>query len=143
MRKSSKPNSMTQINRFVIDTHALIWHLGKSNRLANTARKKLRDIDKGNSIGLVPIIVLAEAGYIFEKGRVDVSLSELLAEIDKGDNYRILDFNRYQLEKMVDLKKVPEMHDRIIVAVADMHDAAVLTKDEDMRNAEIVETIWD
>ena len=134
---------MTQANRFVVDTHALIWHLGESEKLPDLARKKLQGIDKGESIGLIPIIVLAEAGYIFEKGRIKVSLQELLSVIDSGDNYRILDFDREQLEKMLEVKEVPEMHDRIIAAVADIHGAEVITRDEEMQNAKIVETIWD
>lgn len=143
MRKNLKQSSMNQSNRLVIDTHALIWYLGESDRLSNTARKKLRDIDNGKSLGFIPVIVLAEAAYIFEKGRTEVSLQDILGEIDEGDNYRILDFDREQLEMMERLKEVPEMHDRIIAAVADIHGAEVITRDEEMRNAKIVKTIWD
>lgn len=134
---------MTQANRLVLDTHALIWHLGGSERLPDNARRKLQNIDQGESIGLVPVIVLAEAAYIFEKGRTEVSLQQVLREIDKGDNYMILDFDREQLEMMVELKEVPEMHDRIIAAAADIHSAEVITRDEEMRKAKIVKTIWD
>jgi len=141
-RESLKLNSMTQSNRLVIDTHGLIWHLGQSDRLPDRARKRLRDIDEGEAVGLVPVIVLAEAAYIFEKKRTKVSLTEVLEEIDSGDNYRILSFDREQLEKMVELKDVPEMHDRIIAAVADIEGAQVITKDEEMRKAESIETIW-
>lgn len=134
---------MTQANTFVVDTHALIWHLGGSERIPDNARRKLQEIDQGESIGLVPVIVLAEAGYIFEKGRTEVSLQQVLREIDKGDNYMILDFDREQLEMMVELEEVPEMHDRIIAAAADIHGAEIITRDEEMRNAEIIKTIWD
>ena len=134
---------MTQANRFVIDTHALIWYLGESEKLPDLARKKLQGIDKGESIGFIPVIVLAEAGYIFEKGRTKVSLQEVLAVIDRGDNYRILDFDREQLEKMLEVEEVPEMHDRIIAAAADINGAEVITREEEMRSAKIVETIWD
>lgn len=134
---------MTPTNRFVVDTHALIWHLGEFDRLPIPARKKLRAIDKGESKGLIPVIVLAKAAYIFEKGKTGVSLKDLLGEIDKGDNYRILDFDREQLEKMVELKKVPEMHDRIIVAAADVYGAGVITRDEEIRNSKAGESTWD
>ena len=134
---------MTQANRLVLDTHALIWHLGGSERLPEKARRNLQEVDKGKSIGLVPVIVLAEVAYIFEKGRTEVSLQRVLREIDKGDNYMILDFDREQLEMMVELKEVPEMHDRIITAAADIHGAEVITRDEEMRNTKIIKTIWD
>jgi len=44
---------------------------------------------------------------------------------------------------MVELEEVPEMHDRIIAAAADIHGAEIITRDEEMRNAEIIKTIWD
>ena len=67
LRENLKLNSMTQSNRLAIDTHGLIWHLSKYDKLPDTARKRLRDIDEGEAVGLVPVIVLAEAAYIWEK----------------------------------------------------------------------------
>jgi predicted nuclease of predicted toxin-antitoxin system len=43
------------------------------------------------------------------------------------------------------LKDVPniyELHDKIIVATAKLLDAKVITKDVDIQNSKLVETIW-
>ena len=47
--------------RYVVDTHALVWHLTGDARLGETARRVLED---ENSLLVVPVIVLAEAKYI-------------------------------------------------------------------------------
>ncbi len=92
---------------------------------------------------MVPIIVLAEVTYIFEKGRTDVSLREVLLELDKGENYTIVDFDRTQLELLADHDEILEMHDRIIVSVADVYDAQIITKDKEIHDYGYVRTIWD
>jgi len=56
---------------YVLDTHALIWHLQASDSLSPTARSILDTIDAGEATGIVPSITLVEMVYLVEKKRID------------------------------------------------------------------------
>ncbi len=93
--------SATALERFAIDTHPLIWHLaGQSDRLGPAARTALQRVEKGRAVGLIPAIVLAEFAYLSEKGRVGLSLLDVLEEIDRGENFQILPLTREQLGEL-------------------------------------------
>ncbi|GBC76119.1 hypothetical protein HRbin07_00316 [bacterium HR07] len=135
---------MSAPDRFVLDTHPLIWHLaGRSDRLGKEARAVLRRIDSGRSLGLIPAIVLAELAYLSEKGRVSLSLLDVLAEIDRGENFQLVPLTREQLEELPYLTVIPEIHDRLIVAVARIHNACLITKDQDIHLSNLVTVVWD
>jgi PIN domain nuclease of toxin-antitoxin system len=51
---------LTDPEFFVVDTHALIWHLEDSPKLGHAAARILRD---RQSELIIPTIVLAEARY--------------------------------------------------------------------------------
>jgi len=46
------------------------------------------------------------------------------------------------LQKMVDLKDVPEIHDKIIVSTAKYLNLPIITKDEFIQNLQYIKTIW-
>lgn len=52
--------------KYILDTHALIWHL-EGNKLLGSAAKAV--IDDLASELVLPVIALAEAMFIVEKGR--------------------------------------------------------------------------
>ncbi len=43
---------------------------------------------------------------------------------------------------MIDLKDVPELHDKIIVSTAKYLNAPLVTKDKSIQNLHFVKTIW-
>lgn len=55
--------------KFIVDTHALIWHLEGKPTLG---RKAKAVIDSPGSELVLPIIALAEAVFIVEKGRTSI-----------------------------------------------------------------------
>ena len=65
--------------KFIVDTHALIWHLeGRSS--IGAAAKAI--IDTPESELVLPIIALAEAVFIVDKGRTSIpSVSNLLDDV--------------------------------------------------------------
>jgi PIN domain nuclease of toxin-antitoxin system len=66
-------------HKYVLDTHALVWHLEGNPRLGPQAKKAIDD--PLNSL-VLPIIALAEAAYIFERGRTAIpGVSNLLKSL--------------------------------------------------------------
>ena len=46
------------------------------------------------------------------------------------------------LQKMVALKEIPELHDKIIVSTAKYLNLPIITKDKILRNLPSIKTIW-
>lgn len=128
--------------RYVIDAHALIWHLTSDSKLGANARAALTRIDVGRDTGIVPIIVLAEILYASEHGRIKLTLEDVLKELRRRKHYRIESFSRTILVVALRIKNVHELHDRLIVATAFRHKASVITRDDDIVNSGVVKTIW-
>src|SRR6266498_3780989 len=57
-------------SKYVLDTHTLVWYLEGSPRLSTRA-KAIVD-DSSNQL-VVPLIVLAEAAFLVERGRIAIS----------------------------------------------------------------------
>ncbi len=58
------------MNRYVMDTHPLVWHLSSDERLSATAKRLFASASAGSDQVLVPGIVLIEMVYLVEKGVV-------------------------------------------------------------------------
>jgi PIN domain nuclease of toxin-antitoxin system len=125
----------------VIDAHALIWYLENSPRLSSSARFAFDAIDQGFSVGIVPIIVLAELMHISEKGRTQIDYWELVARLQDSQTFEVLPLDLSILARMRNLNMF-ELHDHIIVATALSLEARLVTKDDAIRDSSIVECIW-
>jgi PIN domain nuclease of toxin-antitoxin system len=126
---------------YVIDAHALVWHLTNDAKLSADARAVMTRIDNGKDKGLVPTVVLAEILYASERGRIALTLDDVLKELRKRKHYRIEPFSRAVLIVAQKIN-IPELHDRLIVATAIHRKAGVITRDEDIMNSGIVKTVW-
>lgn len=127
---------------YVIDAHALIWYFTNDAKLGVNAHSILKEIDAGNEQGLVSTIVLAEILYASERGRIALSLGDIITELKKRKHYRTVPFTQKILLRVEKIKRVPELHDRLIVATALENKASVVTRDRDIVDSGEVETIW-
>ncbi len=99
-----------------------------------------KSIEKGEI--LIPIIVLAELLYISERGRIKLSFRDTLEKIEINDNYEIVPLDIDVLMEADKIKPMLEMHDRLIVATAIIYDAEIITKDKQIIEAGVINTIW-
>lgn len=134
------------MSRYVIDTHALHWHLARDSRLSTTAKQVLADADGGLHQVLVPSIVLIEVIYLVEKGRLEARLAErlfALLQTARG-SYTVatLDLETARAMEAVPRTAVPDMPDRIIVATAHQRQLPLITRDAKIHSASIVPVIW-
>jgi PIN domain nuclease of toxin-antitoxin system len=66
-------------NKYILDTHALIWYLEGNPNLGRQAKATMSAAD---SEMVLPLIALAEAAYLIEKGRISIpTVSDLLTDI--------------------------------------------------------------
>jgi len=133
---------MLDPSHYVTDTHSMLWHLYDLPRLGQAARAAYTAIEKGESILLIPAIVLAEIVTVVERRRHDIDIGEVLNRIEEADNYRGLPFDLQSARCLSRVTAISEMHDRMIVCEALTHQAPLITKDEEIRKSGVVQTIW-
>ena len=130
--------------KYVLDTHTLIWYLEGNPRLGARART-LTD-DPASDL-VLPIIALAEAIFIVERGKTSIPDSRTLLErVDADARIAIYPLDRAVLDKTLELDGIPEMHDRQIAATAlfladQGHTSLLITKDTDLIASPAVATI--
>lgn len=127
---------------YIVDTHALVWFLEKNSRLPETARIALSN---PNAQIILPTIVLTEITFLYSKKRTTVDLPTVLSEVASSSNCTV-----YPLDEEVVLR-IPtnlNIHDAIIVATGLLfkelmgHDVAIITKDNSIKNSNLIKTFW-
>jgi len=127
---------------FVVDTHALLWHLTKDEKLGENAKEILAKADMGEVVVIIPTIVLAESLFIVEKKKADLEFKDIIRKIERSLNYVVYPLYIQTVLACSDLKEIPEIHDRIIVATAKALDAEIITKDDEINKFKDVRVIW-
>ncbi|MEK6808134.1 MAG: PIN domain-containing protein [Nanoarchaeota archaeon] len=127
---------------YVTDTHGLIWYLTEDKRLGKNAFLVFSKADKGDAIVIVPTIVLAEIIYICERKRKDLEIKSIVDKIKNSTNYLPYSLNMDIIDKVITLKEISDMHDRIIIAISLISGATLISKDEEIIKSKIVRTIW-
>ena len=131
--------------KFILDTHALIWHLEGNPLLGNEAKAV---IDAPESELILPIIALAEAAFVVEKGRSAISaVSDLFADVRNDARIEIYPLTTGILNESIALTAVPEIHDRLIVATGIYlrtlgETVEILTKDNEIILSSLLPVRW-
>ena len=131
--------------KFILDTHALIWHL-EGNRLLGTAARSI--IDDPASELVLPVIALAEAAFVVEKGRTSIPLvSDLMNDVEADSRIDVFPLTGEILSVSLTLTAIPEIHDRLIAATGvylqnQGASVEILTKDNEIILASVLKVCW-
>jgi predicted nucleic acid-binding protein len=135
---------MANAKEYVADTMALVLWLEKRSlpvKVAKIFEEALQDSTK--YIIWIPAIVLAEIGYLSEKERIEITLSEVIDFINATSGvFRLMSMDALLVEKAFKITDVPELHDRLIAGGALLRECPVLTNDPKLENSAFVHTIW-
>lgn len=127
---------------FVADTHALLWYFTNSPKLSTHASEIFNSCERGECIIFIPSIVIAEALSIFDKKKISFDFKKLLKKLHESENFVIIALDYPVLYKKVNLKDVPELHDKIIVSTAKHLNLPLIAKDKELQNLDHIRTIW-
>ncbi len=126
---------------YVSDTHALVWYFTNDLRLSKKALKTFEQTTYEGII-LVPSIVLAEIIFISKKGRITLTFDETIKKIVEYKNFEIAALDSDILKIANKIEPDMEMHDKLIVATSLFYNAALITRDRNIKESGIVSTIW-
>ena len=127
---------------FITDTHALIWWFTDSPKLGIKASEIFEKCENGECVIFIPSIVMAEALSIFDKKRVSFDFKKLLKQINDSAHFVLVALDYPILEKMIDLKDLTELHDRIIASTAKYLNIPIITKDKALQRLSQIKTIY-
>ena len=107
------------MNLYVADTHTLFWYFTASPSLVAQAHAAFNEANQGQALIYIPAIVLAELYFLNEKKGRPIDYSATFALLTQSAQFVLLPFEPIDtLEFDLD-KTVLDIHDRIIVGVAD------------------------
>ncbi len=127
-----------------VDTHSFLWYLAGSAQLGSAAKAVLQD---PASALFIPATALAEACWIVERGRVALTVTDVLTAIDNDSRITILPLDQSVIERSNGLTAIGEMHDRQIVATALVSQdqggtVDLLTKDGNITASGLISIVW-
>ncbi len=126
---------------YILDTHTLVWFLEGQGKLGSQALKILRDPHQRL---VIPSIVLAEIKYLATRGRVKLTLDEVIETIENDPRCVIYPLDSYVIQAM---PVIQDIHDGIICGTALLYrdvlgeTVKILTRDEKIKNASGIETL--
>lgn len=134
-------------HKYILDTHALVWFVEGNKRLSESAKEIIVATD---SQMVLPIIALAEAAVIIERGRTTIlDVSKFLSRVYADTRIEIFPLTLDVFERSLTAEglHIPELHDRFIVSTGlhlqDMGDTVeIVTKDQAIIDAGVLATIW-
>jgi PIN domain nuclease of toxin-antitoxin system len=134
-------------DKYILDTHALVWYLEGNSRLGSQAKATMTALE---SEMVLPLIALAEATFLIEKGRIGIpSISNLLTDVRNDDRIEIYPLTVAIFERSLTPEGllIPELHDRFIVSTGlylqDLgHTVSILTRDEIITDSGILPVVW-
>ena len=90
----------------------------------------------------MPSIVIAEALHLRERGKVDFNIKEMFSRLEGGSCFVIVPLDAAVLKMLQDMKKVTEIHDKIITATALLYNSVLITRDPEIIESVYVKTLW-
>lgn len=128
--------------RYVLDTHACVFSLVAPKRLGARARKALQTVEAGRSEAWIPAAVIAEIVLLRELGRIEIGLAQLKTAMEDAPGLRFLSLDLRQLDEFAALGSIRDPFDRLIAGACRALDAKLVTRDRQLADLGLVQTIW-
>jgi PIN domain nuclease of toxin-antitoxin system len=127
---------------YLADTHSLVWFLSEDPQLSSKAKEVFEQTEKGESIIIVPVLVLAEVMFLCERKRMPRLFLTLVDKLQSGLNYFIYELDLEVVLASKELTALPDIHDRLIVATAQIAQAPIITRDILIKKSGYVSVVW-
>ena len=127
----------------LLDTHALVWMSADPKRLSNKARDAIREARQNSGLAIATI-TLWELALLAERGRIHVAgtVESFVRETVSRVILRPITPEIAALAVRLPANYPKDPADRLIGSTAIVEGFALVTADECIRAAKVVDTIW-
>ena len=127
----------------LLDTHVLLWMASDPDRLSGKAREAIRDARQNTGVA-VATITLWELAWLAQNGRIQILTS--VESFVRETVARVI-LKHMSPEIAADAVRLPVAYpkdpaDRLIGSTAIVEGMPLVTADQQIRRAKVVETIW-
>lgn len=132
------------VDAAVADTHALIFHAGGSAVLGPKARAHFAASEAQRALTYIPVIVMWECALLSRAVRINLRrpLRQFFDDLFSNPAYQPLDLTAAQVLLADELRFTKDPFDALIVAAARDLGIPLITRDQTIRDAGVVKTIW-
>jgi PIN domain nuclease of toxin-antitoxin system len=129
----------------VIDTHPLIFHAAGSKILGRRAAAHIRACENKQAITYVPVAVVWEFALLVRIRRIhiDGSLREFFGALFSNPAYQPVDLTAEHVYLADEIRPNNDPFDALICATAISMELPLITRDQEIEQSGIVETVWD
>ena len=127
---------------YLADTVTIIRYFSGAGKIGAQALRIMDEADEGQHVIFVSALTLTEILYLSEKNRIGIGLEESLEIISHADNYQIADLTP-AIVKEAQSFSFPDIFDRLIIATARCLGAPIVTCDERIMSAGLVQVVWE
>jgi len=129
------------MNKYVIDTQALIKFLNGVKVINENIDLILKKTDEGENIIIIPSVVMFEIGYLHEKKKIPISLVEVEKIINNSINYVEEKLSINIIKSAFEITDIPELHDKLIAGTARYLKLPLITNDPVILKSRFVECV--
>jgi|SRR5208337_1673827 len=129
------------MNKYVIDTQAIIKFLNGVKVISDTVDSILKMADEGENIIVIPAVVIFEIAYLHEKKRILVSVSDIEKIISGSMNYIEEPLSIDIIKAAFEITDIPELHDRLIAGTARYLNLPLITNDPELLDSAFVKCV--
>lgn len=129
------------MNKYVIDTQAIIKYLNGDKVISDNADKILKKADEGKNIIIIPSAVIFEIGYLYEKRRIPFSITDIEGIVGNSINYIEEKLSIEIIKSAFEISDIPELHDRLIAGTARYLGLPLITNDPVILKSSFVECV--
>lgn len=129
---------------FVTDTHALVHHAIARKRLpGKDAQRIFEDAEGGKTIVFIPSVVLWEVSLLAKLGRIRMTqtFEHWCRSLDNKPGFSIVSLEWLDIKESRHLP-FSDPIDCFIAGTALHLDAALITKDREITDSNLVQTVW-
>jgi PIN domain nuclease of toxin-antitoxin system len=131
--------------KVVADSHAIFWHLQRSSRLSEPAAEALRDAAASDGL-TVSVATLVDLWYATQTTRAitvaDLARVRAALNASARVDLHMIDTSIADAYTTIPRSVLSDPWDRFIVATARALEAPLVTRDNAIRKAQLVETVW-
>ena len=130
---------------YVTDTHPLLWYAaGQHYKLSKTALRLFKEAEEDEGLIYIPVIALWEISLLIKKRRFQLlqPFNQWSKMLLAKAGFDLAPLQPEAIGEAMHFNFNNDLFDAVIVATAMIKNLPLITKDQDIVDAQIVEVIW-